>query len=46
MVILSSSMYEKIYLKGLLEGVKLFKFIASSGIHTIIGRLDLLFNTL
>ena len=45
--ILSSSMYEKTYLKvSLKEFLKLFKCLASSGIHTVSGWLDLLFKAL
>ena len=43
-LILSSSMNEKTYLLvSLKEFLKLFKCLASSGIHTISGWLDLLF---
>ena len=46
-MILSSSMYEKTYLQvSLKEFLKLFKCLASSGIHTISGWLDLLFKAL
>ena len=40
-------MYEKTYLQvSLKEFLKLFKCVASSGIHTTFGWLDLLFKTL
>ena len=46
-MILSSSMYEKIYLHvSLKEFLKLFKCLASSVIHTVSGWLDLLFKAL
>ena len=46
-MILSSNMYEKTYLKGFLEGVlEAIKCLASSGIHTVSGWLDLLFKAL
>ena len=46
-MILSSSMNEKTYLQGFLEEfLKLFKCLASSGIHTVSGWLDLLFKAL
>ena len=46
-MILSSNMYEKIYLQvSLKEFLKLFKCLASSGIHTVSGWLDLLFKAL
>ena len=46
-MILSSSMYERTYLQvSLKEFLKLFKCLASSGIHTISGWLDLLFKAL
>ena len=46
-MILSSSMYEKVYLQGFLEGfLELFKCLASKGIHTVSGWLDLLFKAL
>ena len=46
-MILSSNMYEKTYLHVLLkEFLKLFKCLASSGIHTVSGWLDLLFKAL
>ena len=46
-MILSSSMDEKIYLQGSLkEFLKLFKCLASSGIHTVSGWFDLLFKAL
>ena len=46
-MILSSSMNEKTYLQvSLKEFLKLFKCLASSGIHTISGWLDLLFKAL
>ena len=46
-MILSSNMYEKTYLQvSLKEFLKLFKCLASSGIHTVSGWLDLLFKAL
>ena len=46
-IILSSNMYEKTYLEvSLKESLKLFKCLASSGIHTVSGWLDLLFKAL
>ena len=46
-MILSSIMNEKTYLLvSLKEFLKLFKCIASSGIHTVSGMLDLLFKAL
>ena len=46
-MILSSNMYEKIYLQvSLKEFLKLFKCLASSGIHTVSRWLDLLFKAL
>ena len=40
-------MYEKTYLQvSLKEFLKLFKYLASSGIHTVSGWLDLLFKPL
>ena len=46
-MILSSNMYEKTYLHvSLKEFLKLFKCLASSGIHMVSGWLDLLFKTL
>ena len=46
-MILSYSMYEKTYLLvSLKEFLKLFKCLASSGIHTVSGWLDLLFKAL
>ena len=46
-LILLSSMNEKTYLQvSLKELLKLFKCLASSGIHTVFGWLDLLFKTL
>ena len=44
---ISSNMYEKTYLQvSLKEFLKLFKCLASSGIHTVSGWLDLLFKAL
>ena len=44
---MSSSMYEKTYLQvSLKEFLNLFKCLASSGIHTVSGWLDLLFKAL
>ena len=46
-MILSSNMYSKTYLYvSLKEFLKLFKCLASSGIHTVSGWLDLLFKAL
>ena len=45
-MILSSRMYEKIYNVYLKEFLKLFKCLASSGVFTISGWLDLLFKAL
>ena len=45
-MILSSNMYEKTYKILLKEFLKLFKYLASSGIHTVYGWLGLLFKTL
>ena len=46
-MILSSNIYEKTYLQvSLKEFLKLFKCLASSGIHTIFRWLDLLFKSL
>ena len=46
-MILSSSMNDKTYLQvSLKEFLKLFKCLASSGIHTVSGWLDLLFKAL
>ena len=46
-MILSSNMYDKAYLQvSLKEFLKLFKCLASSGIHTVSGWLDLLFKSL
>ena len=46
-MILSSNMYEKTYLQvSLKEFLKLFKCLASSGIHTVSSWLDLLFKAL
>ena len=46
-IILSSNMYEKTYLEvSLKESLKLFKCLASRGIHTVSGWLDLLFKAL
>ena len=46
-MILSSSMYEKTCLQvSLKEFLKIFKCLASSGIHTVSGWLDLLFKAL
>ena len=46
-MILSSNMYEKTYLQvSLKEFLKLFKCLASSGIHMVSGWLDLLFKPL
>ena len=46
-MILYSSFYEKhIYEVLLKEFLKLFKCLASSGIHTVSGWLDLFFKTL
>ena len=46
-MIISSNMYEKTYLHvSLNEFLKLFKCLASSGIHTVSGWLDLLFKPL
>ena len=42
-MILSSSLYEKIYKVLLKELLKLFKYLASNDIHTIFGWLDFLF---
>ena len=43
-MILSSNMYEKTYLQvSFKEFLKLFKCLASSGIHTVSGWLDFLF---
>ena len=46
-MIIASSMYEKTYLQvSLKEFLKLFKCLASSGIHTVSRWLDLLFKAL
>ena len=46
-MILSPNMYEKPYLQVFLkEFLKLLKCLASSGIHTVSGWLDLLFKAL
>ena len=45
-MILSSSVDEKIYIVSLKEFLKLFKCLASSGIHTVSGWLNLLFKAL
>ena len=46
-MILSSNMYEKTYLQvSLKEFLKPFKCLASCGIHTVSGWLDLLFKAL
>ena len=46
-MILSSNMYDKTYLHvSLKKFFKLFKCLASSGIHTVSGWLDLLFKAL
>ena len=46
-IILSFNMYEKTYLHvSLKEFVKLFKCLASSGIYTVSGWLDLFFKSL